>query len=147
VDCLDYSDVGINIIRKIAKEKGITITANMFDIKKPLPYADNSFDSVYSHMLLNMRFTIEELRFVFSEIARVLKPKGFNFFSVRNENDRMYKKGVEVQDGVYDINGFQVRFYTRADIESLTKDAFHIQWIKEEFEDPVTLYLVSSIKM
>jgi hypothetical protein len=35
-------------------------------------------------MLFNMRFSENELHFAFSEIRRVLKPKGLNFFSVRN---------------------------------------------------------------
>jgi hypothetical protein len=39
-----------------------------------------------SHMLLNMRF-----------------PKGFNFFSVRNENDNSYGRGIEIEKGIYDI--------------------------------------------
>jgi hypothetical protein len=31
-----------------------------------------------------MKFSLDELHFIFSEISRVLKPKGLNFFSVRN---------------------------------------------------------------
>ena len=89
---------------------------------------------------------MEELQLVFSELRRILKLNGFNFFSVRNENDTMYRKGIEVQDGVYDINGFQIRFFTRSDIEYLVKDKFDVLWIKEEYEEPVTHYLVSSRK-
>jgi hypothetical protein len=60
-------------------------------------------------MLFNMRFSKEELHFAFSEI-RVLKPKkGLNFLSVRNHHDRSYGKGVEVEKGIYDIDGFQIR--------------------------------------
>ena len=63
-------------------------------------------------MLLNMRFSLHELHFIFSEIRRVLKSKGLNFFSVRNNNDKSYRKGIEVDKGIYDVNGFQVRFFT-----------------------------------
>ena len=63
-------------------------------------------------MLLNMRFSLHELHFIFSEIRRVLKSKSLKFFSVRNHNDKFYHKGIEVDKGIYDVNGFQVRFFT-----------------------------------
>jgi hypothetical protein len=97
-------------------------------------------------MLLNMRFSLDKLRFIFSEIRRVLKLKGFNFFSVRNHNDQSYSKGTKVDDGdIYDIKGFQVRFFAEQEIRKLAQ-GFEILWIKEEYEEPVTLYLVSSRK-
>ena len=145
VEALDYSSVGIDIINKLAKEKNLPIQAQIFDIRKPLPFTDCYFDAVYSHMLFNMRFSMNELRFVFSEIRRVLKPRGFNFFSVRNQNDKFCGKGVQVDDGIYDINGFQVRFYSEHEIKELAQ-GFEILWIEEEYEEPVTLYLISSRK-
>ena len=95
-----------------------------------------------------MRFSLDELHFIFSEIRRVLKPKGLNFFSVRNHNDKFYRKGREVDKGIYDINGFQIRFFTEKEIQDLvTEEGFEILWIKEEDEEPVTLYLVSTRKI
>ena len=47
----------------------------------------------------------------------MLKPKnGLKFFSVRNHNDKSYCKGVEVDKGIYDIGGFQIRFFTEKQI-------------------------------
>jgi len=98
-------------------------------------------------MLLNMRFTKNELHFILSEIKRVLKPKGFNFFSVRNHNDKFYGKGQEIEKGIYDINGFQIRFFHKNEIKSLAlSEDFEILEIKEDYEEPVTLYLVASKK-
>jgi hypothetical protein len=94
-----------------------------------------------------MKFLLNELHFIFSEIKRVLKPKGLNFFSVRNHNDKSYGKGIEIdKEGIYDINGFQIRFFTKKDVQDLTmrEGGFELLWIKEEYEEPVTLYLVSS---
>jgi SAM-dependent methyltransferase len=146
VEALDYSAVGVEILNRQAKEKKLAINAQVFDVKKPLLFPKGYFDAVYSHMLLNMRFSLDELRFMFSEIRRVLKPKGFNFFSVRNHNDQSYGKGTKVDDGgIYDINGFQVRFFAEQEIRELAQ-GFEILWIKEEYEEPVTLYLVSSRK-
>jgi hypothetical protein len=97
-------------------------------------------------MFFNMRFSVDELHFIFSEVRRVLKPKGLNFFCVRNHNDKSYGKGIEVDQGIYDINGFQIRFFTDKEIQDLTsaEGGFEILWIREEYEEPVTLYLVSS---
>ena len=137
------------VLEKKAKEKRLPIKPRIFDVKKnPLPFQDGYFDAIYSHMLLNMRFSLEELHFIFSEIRRVLKHKGWNFFSVRNHNDKSYGKGVGIDKGIYDINGFQIRFFTKKEIKDLaaTTEGFEIIWIKEEFEEPVTLYLVSSKK-
>jgi hypothetical protein len=92
-----------------------------------------------------MHFSSEELHFIFSERSRVLKPKGLNFFSVRNHNDKSYGKGVEVDKGIYDVNGFLIRFFTEKEIQGLAAaEGFEVLWIKEEYEEPVTLYLVSS---
>ena len=45
-------------------------------------------------MLLDMKFSKPEFCLIFSEISRVLKPNGLNFFSVRNYRDRFYGKGI-----------------------------------------------------
>jgi SAM-dependent methyltransferase len=146
VEALDYSSAAIDILNKIAEEKRLPISKSQtFDVKKPLPFADGYFDAVYSHMVFNMRFSEEELHFVFSEIRRVLKSEGLNFFSVRNRNDKSYGKGREVDKGIFDIDGFQIRFFTEKQIQGLVSaEGFEILWIKEEYEEPVTIYLVSS---
>jgi SAM-dependent methyltransferase len=148
VEALDYSVAAVGILDKVAKEKRLPIKPQIFDVNSPLPFPDGNFNAVYSHMLLNMEFTLDELHFIFSEIRRVLKPKGLNFFSVRNHNDKSYGKGKEIdKEGIYDINGFQIRFFTEKEIQDLTTEGgFELLWIKEEYEEPVTLYLVSSRK-
>ena len=50
--------------------------------------------AIYSHILLNMKVLLDD--FIFSETSKVLKPKGLNYFSIRNHNDASYLKGVEV---------------------------------------------------
>jgi SAM-dependent methyltransferase len=148
VDSLDYSATAIEILDKMAKEKRLPIKAQIFDVNNQLPFPDGYFDAVYSHMLLNMRFSLHELHSILSEIRRVLKSKGLNFFSVRNNNDKSYRKGIEVDKGIYDINGFQVRFLSEEEIRDLVKhECFEILWIEEEDEEPVTLFLVSTGKM
>src|SRR2546427_2245798 len=146
VEAVDYSIVAIELLDKITKEKRLPIKPRVFDVRRALPFPDGYFDAVYSHMLLNMRLSLDELHFIFSEIRRVLKHKGFNFFSVRNQNDKSYGEGVGIDKGIYDINGFYVRFFTEKEIQNLI-EGFEVLCIAEEYEEPVTLYLVFSKKV
>jgi len=51
---------------------------------------------------------------------RVLKPrKGLRFFSVRNHKVESYGKDRDIQKGIYNIDGFQIRFYTEKQIQDL----------------------------
>ncbi|MBI3841968.1 MAG: class I SAM-dependent methyltransferase [Thaumarchaeota archaeon] len=145
VKALDYSCFAIEQLSKRTKQTGLPIEASVHDPTEPLPFNDNEFDAVYSHMLFSMKFSPEQLRFIFKEIKRVLKNDGFHFFSVRNHNDKFYGKGIRVDHKTYDINGFQIRFFTKEEIENLC-EGFKIIEIKEDYEEPVTLYLVSSKK-
>jgi len=145
VAALDYSKVAIDSLLEHAKQKDLSVDAHVYDAKKPLPFDSGSFDAVYSHMFLSMRFSFDELKFILSEVKRVLKDNGFHFFSVRNQNDKFYAKGTKVDDDIYDINGFQIRFFTKEEIENIS-EGFKIIEIKEDYEEPVTLYLVTSTK-
>ncbi len=148
VQALDYSGRGIEIINKKATEKKLPVKSQIFDVKKPLPFQDTHFGAVYSHMLLNMRFSHTELHSIFSEIRRVLKPNGLNYFSVRNHNDQFYGAGVEVEEDIYDINGFEVRFFSEKEIlDLINRESFKMVWMKEKYEEPATLYLVASMKL
>jgi hypothetical protein len=54
----------------------------------------------------------------------------------------------KLEKGIYDINGFEIRFFSEKDIRDLTTaEGFEILWIKEEYEEPVTLFLVSSRRL
>ncbi len=142
---LDYSRFAIEQLSKRAKQTDLPVEASIYDATKPLPFNGDTFDAVYSHMLFSMRFSQEQLRFLFKEIRRVLKKGGFHFFSVRNHDDKFYGTGTKIDDEIYDVNGFQIRFFTIPEIENLT-EGFKILEIKEDYEEPVTLYLVTSRK-
>ena len=99
-------------------------------------------------MFFNMHFTWEQLKFMFQEIRRVLRSNGFNFFSVRNHNDKSFGRGKKIynNDDVYYLNGFQIRFFTKQHVRALVKEGFEILDIREAYEEPVILYLVSTRK-
>ena len=53
VNALDYSGSGIKIINEKAEKQNLSkyISTKIFDVRKKLPFEDNSFEACFSHML------------------------------------------------------------------------------------------------
>ena len=137
----------IDTISVLAKEKNLSIHATTFDARSTLPFDSNYFDAIYSHMFYNMQFTCKELDMLFKEVNRILKYEGLHLFSVRSDHDAFYKKGMQVTDKIYDINGFQIRFFTTDDIITfVTGGHFQSSKITKGYEDPASLYFVFCLK-
>ena len=73
-----------------------SVKPQLFDVKKPLAFKDACLDAIYSNMLLNTRFSEHAIHSIFEEIRAVLKPKGWDYFTVRNHNDQFYGDRVKV---------------------------------------------------
>jgi SAM-dependent methyltransferase len=147
VVAIDSSQVAIDELSKIITEKNLPIKAMVYDASKGIPFDNSYFDAVYSQMFFNMRFTDEQLKYLFVEVNRVLKDGGLNLFSVRSDNDAMYKKGTEVEKNIYDINGFQIRFFTKPDLTKISlSNGFEPYKITEAYEEPASLYCVFARK-
>ena len=149
IDVLDYSQSGIANILEKARIKNLKdkIKAKQHDIRQALPYADNTFDGCYSHMLFCMALTTKELEFLSSEIQRVLKTGGINIYTVRNTNDADFKSGNHKGEDMYESNGFIVHFFSKEKIQHLAKGFKDIQI--ESFEEgglPRKLFLVNETK-
>jgi SAM-dependent methyltransferase len=147
VVAIDSSHVAIDILSKISTEKNLPIKAMVHNASESIPFDNSYFDAVYSHMFFNMRFTDDQLKYLLIEVNRVLKIEGFNLFSVRSDNDAMYRKGVEVEKNIYDINGFQIRFFTNSDLRNISlSNGFEAYEITEEYEESASLYCVFARK-
>ena len=58
------------------------------------------------------------------------------------------KRVQEVEKNIYDINGFQIRFFTRSDVEDiLMVTGFTANKIIEAYEAPASLYCVFTRKV
>jgi ubiquinone/menaquinone biosynthesis C-methylase UbiE len=110
VYAIDSSKVAIEALIVKTRELNLNINLKNINAVENLPFPNDYFDAIYSHMFYNMGFSDDELKFLFTESKRVLKNKGILSFSVRNDKDIMYKKGTKVSENIYDINGFQIRF-------------------------------------
>ena len=135
VQVLDYSQSGVDSIAKQANILGLDelITVENHDIRKPLPFKEESFDGCFSHMLYCMAFTTEELKNLSNEIHRVLKPGGINIYTVRHTGDADYGTGTHRGEDLYETGGFIVHFFSTEKIKQLTSgfDILNIESFEE----------------
>jgi SAM-dependent methyltransferase len=147
VHAIDSSKVAIENIYQKIRGKKFSLNLKHFQARRELPFGNSYFDAIYSHMFYNMSLTDEELKSLFKESSRVLKNNGLLYFSVRSDNDDLYNKGKKIDSNIYQINGFQIRFFTKEQIESFLANYFEIKTIEESYEEPVSLYFVFCYKM
>lgn len=123
VCALDYSDRGLEVINEKAKKLRLShlITTTVHDVRTPLPFADETFDACYSHMLFCMALTNAELEFIIKEIRRVLNPGGINIYTVRHVGDPHYGTGINRGEDMYEVNGFIVHFFSMEKVDALAK--------------------------
>jgi len=149
VTALDYSQSGIKIINKKSTQQNLTnyISTKIFDVRKKLPFEDNSLDACYSHMLYCMALTTTEIQNLNNEICRILKPGGINVYSVRHIKDEDYKKGIHRGEDLYENDGFIVHFFSKEKVNSFL-DGFQNLKIEnfEEGKFPRKLFLVINKK-
>jgi len=137
VKALDYSPAAIKIINKKVLEAKLSnfISTKIFDVRKKLPFRDNSIEACFSHMLYCMALSTIEIKYLNSEICRILKPGGFNIYTVRHTGDGDYKNGKNIGEDLYENDGFIVHFFSEVKVKKIT-DGFTVVNI-EKFEEGV----------
>jgi len=71
----DINEIALEISKSLLYENQDQIEFKVVDTGKPLPFDDESFDAVYSHLGLHY-FSESKTREVFAEIHRVLRTNG-----------------------------------------------------------------------
>lgn len=136
VTALDYSGNCLCQVKRSAEEDGLNLDLRTMqnDLRLGLPFEDESFDTVYSHMLFTMQLTEKELEAAFREVRRVLRPGGMNIYSVRNDHDPHFGKGQHMGEDMWqNPMGFVVHFFSE---EKVRKMALGMEIILiAEFED------------
>ena len=141
VIALDYSESGICQMREKAKQLCLepNVECVLQDVRSGLPLSDASVDAVYSHMFLTMELGENEIRFIMGECRRVLRPGGLNIFSVRNDHDPHFQKGVHRGEDMWQSPaGFVVHFFSKEKIERMAEGYEVVQLV--EFDDPAKQY-------
>ena len=147
---IDNSFSGIKIINEKIKKLNLSkyISTQVFDIRKKLPFEDNSIDACYSHMLYCMALTDSDLENLNKEIWRVLKPNGLNIYTVRNTSDGDYKNGVHRGENLYENDGFIIHFFSKDKVNQLLNGFKNLK--VENFEEgsfPRKLFIVINKKI
>jgi len=150
VEALDYSPSAIKTINEKAEKQNLSnyISTKIFDIRKKIPFKDNSVDACFSHMLYCMALTNIELESLNNEICRVLKPNGINVYTVRHTNDGDYRKGIHRGEDLYENDGFIIHFFSKDKVNSLLKGFQNLEI--ENFEEgnfPRKLFIVYNKKI
>ena len=150
VEALDYSKVSIENILDKSRKLNLTnfIKPKVFDVRKRLPFENNSIEACFSHMLYCMALFNTDLKHLNNEICRVLKPGGINIYTVRNNEDADYKNGIYRGENLYENDGFIVHFFSKEKINQLL-EGFEVLSI-EKFEEgkfPRKLFLVKNRKL
>ena len=149
VHAIDYSLSATNIIKKRSKENNLEefIKVQNYDIRQKLNFDNQSFEACYSHMLFCMALTNQNLKDLNKEISRILKKDGINIYTVRNQTDGDFKKGVHRGEDMYEMNGFIVHYFSENEVKKLL-DGF-INLNIENFNEgnfPRKLFLVINKK-
>ena len=150
IEALDYSPTAIKTIKNKAKDKKFTklIATQFFDVRKKLPYKDNSIKGIFSHMLYCMALSNSDVEKINNEIFRVLKPGGINIYTVRHIDDGDYMRGIHRGEDMYENDGFIINFFSEKKINSLLNGFKNLSITKfEEGSFPRKLFLVQNKKM
>ena len=147
---LDYSPSGIKSINQKIKKNNLSnfISTKLFDVRKKLPFEDNSIEACYSHMLYCMAMTTKDLKKLNNEIHRILKPGGINIYTVRHTNDGDFKNGIHIGENLYENDGFIVHYFSEEKVSSLLNGFKNITLEKfEEGKFPRKLFFVVNKKI
>jgi len=150
VQALDYSKTAIESITNKAKKLNLDefIKPKFFDVRKKLPFENNTIDGCFSHMLYCMALSNFDLENLNNEICRVLKPGAINIYTVRHTDDGDYKNGIHRGENLYENDGFIIHFFSKDKVNQLSK-GFEVLDI-EKFEEgkfPRKLFLVKNKKI
>jgi SAM-dependent methyltransferase len=118
----DYSDEAI----KNARDRVKKVEFMNLDTSEGLPFEDESFEVVYSHMALHY-FDAETTAKIMRDIHRVLKPNGI-FATITNTMNDPEKEDydyIELEPGYYqDPKGIKKRYFSVESMEGFTKNLF-----------------------
>ncbi len=122
---IDFSAVAIQQARRTVPRCGVLRLTKPelreHDIARRLPFAEKSFDGVFSHLALHY-FEPNVTAFVFNEIKRVLQPGGVFVFAVKSTKDPYYGKGQRLGDHIFARKGHVRHFFDEEYIRKLLVD-------------------------
>jgi len=124
VTSVDLSKTAIRIAKELAKKQNLKYKILKLDLSNKLPFKDESFDIVYSHLALHY-WDIVETKKLFSEIYRILKTGGIFATLVNTMDDPETKIFKKIDDYLYfDPKGIVKRYFTIEHLETFISDKY-----------------------
>lgn len=128
VTSTDLTPTPLELSKKLSEKEGLTIAFQEVDISRQLPFENNAFDIVYSHMALHY-FDKKVTERLFAEIHRVLKPNGIfatllNTVEDAEATNSDFKK-IE-QDLYQNPSGITKRYFSVETMHDFTRDYFKV---------------------
>lgn len=145
VMALDYSERAAHELTSKIEAQALAdrVKVQAHDVRQPLPLPSESIDACYAHMLLCMHLSRKEIAGAMREIHRVLRLGGLVVYSVRSVFDKHYGAGKHLGEGLREVGGFVVHFFSEQMIRTLAR-GFEVIKIgrKEEGSLPRDLFTV-----
>ena len=122
----DFSKPALTFTFKAAKpEYKNKLAIKQFDLSDHFPFADESFDIVYAHLVIHY-FNKRTTQQIFDEIFRVLKQKGIIAILVNSSNDSDFGIGRKLEEDYFEVlPGRPKRFFSVDSIREFI-GRFHI---------------------
>jgi len=115
----DFSATALKFSQeKMPAELKEKIEYREIDLSEQLPFADGSFDVVYSHMASHYFDTAGTTR-LFDEYFRVLKQGGVLLLLLNTVHDAEIAKGAKIEEDYYQIGDMKKRFFSAESVKAL----------------------------
>lgn len=122
----DFSRKAINLLIEKSEKEYVKLDTKLVDLSEKLPFKNNQFDVVYSHLALHY-FNQQKTKELFNEIARVLKSKGVLACLLNTIEDPEIANFEMIENGLYKEPGKIVKRYFSVDtIKTFIEDKFEI---------------------
>lgn len=130
VKLIDISDAALLQANIIAKKQGATayIETIQSDMSQGvLPLGDETCDVIYSRLALHY-FESYVLVKLFTEVYRMLKPRGKAYLTIKSPDDKaemeyLAKHATQIENGVFEENGFIKTRYSIEQLKSLLSNS------------------------
>ena len=137
---VDIAEEGIRQAKQWVKNEELNANFKISSIYKKLPYKNNFFDAVISTQIIHHQ-RLENIRKIIHEIARILKPGGFIFITVRKRKFRKFYFAGEIIEkyGKQKVNYKVIAPNTYVPVSGYEKGLvyylFNKKIIKQEFKN------------
>lgn len=126
VTATDFSSEALGLLKEKTNAEGLSIETKEVDISKDLPFLNQSFDIVYSHLALHY-FDDETTRKVFSEIHRILKGGGILSALFNTIDDPEINESKKVEEGFFETpSGILKRYFSVDYLQDITNGLFEV---------------------